>query len=616
MALQLARARGMAIGRLRVAGAGEPVRLRLGIERQLASSDLVGTHLPVAAILVVRRFVDPLPGQFRARAAMPDPRWQLLVRETVDRLADGAARPADGAVDPAAPAVRFTDRAELLYCAICDLLSLGSLGSWWWRDLRLHSLADVIAELIGEPGDIPALIARLDRRGLATALAHRIGPAQAADLVRSTAQTFGVSAIAEAALDGWPRAGAARLPAVHPETRRHVGVSDPLTRDGGLGPALSLEQGAVVALALGLASPVRPRLRAGVEARHRALVPASLFSQSPDPTAERASEGRQQDGEWPAKSRMPPARQIRSAAARPGQGTDPPGDLRPRIDQVPSSGRPEAPTGRSGVDPAAEVPVTGRDPDDARGFEGLMGPGGRNSGGELSVSTALGGLFHLVHIGQVLGLYGDFTSPAKPGIPLNIWDFVTLVGEQLGAGRPRDPVWSLLAGLAGRDPWSPAGAGYRPPRVWRVPPAWLGPFDASGRWRCHAGYGRARLIHPAGFPVVDGSGLDLDQERRRYVLSDPVVEECSEPDRRTARERWVGNLAAYVRARLGVAMHLPPSQAPRVLLRRPAVVEVTSTRVDVTSSLSDLSISVRVGGLDRDPGFVPAAGRSLWYHFS
>jgi len=37
--------------------------------------------------------------------------------------------------------------------------------------------------------------------------------------------------------------------------------------------------------------------------------------------------------------------------------------------------------------------------------------------------------------------------------------------------------------------------------------------------------------------------------------------------------------------------------------------------VDVIFALADLPIEVRLGGLDRNPGWVPAAGRVITFHY-
>jgi hypothetical protein len=42
---------------------------------------------------------------------------------------------------------------------------------------------------------------------------------------------------------------------------------------------------------------------------------------------------------------------------------------------------------------------------------------------------------------------------------------------------------------------------------------------------------------------------------------------------------------------------------------------VTATRLNVTFELARLPLAVRLAGLDRDPGWVPAAGRYVAFHF-
>ena len=80
------------------------------------------------------------------------------------------------------------------------------------------------------------------------------------------------------------------------------------------------------------------------------------------------------------------------------------------------------------------------------------------------VETEFGGLFYLINLGIFLGLYGDFTTPDEPGLQLNIWDFVALVGRELvGEEIESDAVWSLLARLAQREEGDQPGSGFEPP---------------------------------------------------------------------------------------------------------------------------------------------------------
>ncbi|HEU4882814.1 MAG TPA: hypothetical protein VFT45_11225, partial [Longimicrobium sp.] len=58
------------------------------------------------------------------------------------------------------------------------------------------------------------------------------------------------------------------------------------------------------------------------------------------------------------------------------------------------------------------------------------------------------------------------------------------------------------------------------------------------------------------------------------------------------------------------------AEIPALLCRHPARLAVSASAVDVHLSLADLPLPVRVAGLDRDAGWIPAAGRSLSFHFS
>jgi len=148
-------------------------------------------------------------------------------------------------------------------------------------------------------------------------------------------------------------------------------------------------------------------------------------------------------------------------------------------------------------------------------------------------------VFYLVNLGIYLGLYGDFTMPMEPGIELNIWDFVALVGRDLiGAEIEKDPVWLLLADLAGRE------------------------------------------------------------------------------DELENMEPWLDELMPSVRQRLRAALGLDETTDPGpLLISHSGRVRVTETHIDVFLLLAELPIAIRFAGLDRDPGWVPAAGRFIAFHF-
>ena len=54
---------------------------------------------------------------------------------------------------------------------------------------------------------------------------------------------------------------------------------------------------------------------------------------------------------------------------------------------------------------------------------------------------------------------------------------------------------------------------------------------------------------------------------------------------------------------------------PLVALERPALVRLAELRVDVVFALATHPIELRLSGIDLDPGWIPAAGRALHFHF-
>ncbi len=241
--------------------------------------------------------------------------------------------------------------------------------------------------------------------------------------------------------------------------------------------------------------------------------------------------------------------------------------------------------------------------------------------------TRLGGLFYLVNLGLFLELYGDFTNPARPGISLPVWDFVTLVGRRLFAAEPPDDsAWDLLRHLAGRTPDAAPGAEFEAPEQWRLPAAWLTPFPESGPWSWSAAADRLRVRHPEGFSLIDvardetDAARQVEAETRAYGAVAPATlrQEVVKvpPAGASALDRWLDWLLPYVRLRLCRALGLAGADGlAELLLAHRARVVVTETHLDVSFSLDELPLAIRLAGLDRDPGWVPAAGRFIAFQY-
>ena len=80
--------------------------------------------------------------------------------------------------------------------------------------------------------------------------------------------------------------------------------------------------------------------------------------------------------------------------------------------------------------------------------------------------------------------------------------------------------------------------------------------------------------------------------------------------------RWVARLGAYADARIRLALGLgADTRVASVLLAQPARVLVSPSHVNVVLELATLPLEVRVAGLDRNPGWIPAAGRFVAFEF-
>ena len=203
----------------------------------------------------------------------------------------------------------------------------------------------------------------------------------------------------------------------------------------------------------------------------------------------------------------------------------------------------------------------------------------------LIVETRFGGIAFVLNALIAMQLYGDFTRPlAVPEAP-SPFDLLALLGRRwFGARFRRDPIDALLAELAGREPAEPIR--FEPP-LWRVPDAWLSPWPvkaAASGW------------HPAGFPV-DQASFDRRLPRR-------------------PRERWIASLALYLEARLALALDIPLRAALRLTCSQNASVTCESDRVTLAFALATHPLALRTAGLDRDPGYLPAARRDVRFVFA
>ncbi|HEX5604228.1 MAG TPA: hypothetical protein VFX63_16830, partial [Pyrinomonadaceae bacterium] len=79
---------------------------------------------------------------------------------------------------------------------------------------------------------------------------------------------------------------------------------------------------------------------------------------------------------------------------------------------------------------------------------------------------------------------------------------------------------------------------------------------------------------------------------------------------------WLTDLLPHIKARLILALGIESEDSlAEILLHHHAKVTITPTHLDIFFPLADHPIEIRLSGLDRNPGWVPAAGRFIAFHY-
>jgi hypothetical protein len=187
------------IGRLRVHGGTQSPYLRLAMSGMLERADLCPPGIPPAAVLIVRRMADPLPGRLspQPRPGTSNAAWERAARDNLAGLHRRAARPGRGPVPPDADAVVFADESELLASLALDLVGGRLRERWWWRSVAGSSTAafpPALPTLLRDRAVwVPATLARLARQGRAVEIVRALSPAEALSVLAAVSQAHGVS---------------------------------------------------------------------------------------------------------------------------------------------------------------------------------------------------------------------------------------------------------------------------------------------------------------------------------------------------------------------------------------------------------------------------------------
>lgn len=183
-------------------GAAATVAERQHWQRQFDQAlSRVSLHpaLPPQAILVVRSLPDPRPGSLLAENSWRGLReWEQAAQTTLNDCWRTAVRPAQSPVPTTANSVWFADPAEWLACLSRDLYRGVAGDRWWWKTtLRGHlyySTIDTLVQLWQASAPwLPATLHGLLRHDPATltGILGNLTPAQASQLLAQVAQVYG-----------------------------------------------------------------------------------------------------------------------------------------------------------------------------------------------------------------------------------------------------------------------------------------------------------------------------------------------------------------------------------------------------------------------------------------
>lgn len=504
------------------------------------------------SVLIVRRLA---PKARLARAGALDP-FVVGVQEDLRRRVETARR---GRAGGEGEDLLFEDEGDLEAAIVVDWLSTGgasSAGRWWRAAIDDRTpMARWRRVIFSDPYRLGPALVRLTDRGAAARWLAAFEPAEVAAATLRMLKAHGASAAIEAPEPGRPVAGRTR------DTR--TGLTQLAAIAPEAFPILRPDISALIA-----AAAVVARRPAWFNTRAFALAIAAVSA-----AAER-----------PAK----PAGPDRTAAPRPSRARSslaapaPPGVARYRAsaeDSAAGASRSvdDLPPIPESVKPGPGAERTDPPPEPSASPAAFADPRG-------VVQSEFGGLFFLLNVFLALGVYGDFTRPDDGLKGLSPFELLVIVGRRwFGAAFDADPMAAMLAQLAGLQPGERPGRLFEAP-VWSPPQAWLSPWTAEG-------------ISPGTF-----AWADIPDPRRSPAWR---------------RRRWLDRFTRYLAARLALALGERSGPAARdIVCRQLGRISRDGDRLDVHFPLADHPIALRLAGLDRNPGWIPAAGRQIEFHFT
>ncbi len=563
------------------------LQVRQRFERALVDVEWMPPGLPPSAILLVRRLSPARREGTVSRASFGE-----LVSIALREQASRARRPWLHADATDAEAVLFEDEAELIACLARDWLHGLVADRWWWRNVLLDASphAWLRRDVLCRAERLVPAIAMLATRGEATAFIARLEAADCAQAIAAIARSHAV-----------PLAGVHEEPATAPSSERVAGAiavslddfvsavrSEAVRRLMHEVPELRHEslngaQRRLLALALALTrAPTwarTPSVAVGLEALDS--VETIELVRFPKPVSVSAH--------------------GRSAIVAPAQGT--------AAFAKPHSGASEPHGESDSVDsaPAATVTAIGRRPVGA-----IASPEGTKDWADASEPGESQRHVPAQKASMAKECIAPATTAAAP--PSWITDMSNAV-DATTAASPAPPRESTPypAGAAPHIATQFGGLFYLLNAALAL--EFYGDFTAP---RSHG-----LALSPWDWLAMVGRAWFGDEIIADRVwgalagLAGRTPEEEPGRDFQPPSQDWLSDNLAMLRARIALAVDgAEDDDLPALVCRHEAGIEITAGTVHVHLALRDLPLAIRIAGLDRDPGWIPAAGRDIRFHFA
>jgi len=557
----------------------EALRVRRGFERAVATVDWRPAGLPTGAILLVRRLTamtdDSVQAPFGER-----------VTQALRRHADRARRPWIERDVADAEAVFFADEAELVACLARDWLRGLVADRWWWRTvlgsvdvhawIRRHALPR--GEVL-----VPAM-ALLAASRQAVAFVARLEPLQCAEALEAIARSHGVAMpvmTPEREIATKPaRAGRPRqlsrneqaAQAIRHQALVRLSSEAPEALASGLAPVQRQLLAMTLALSRAPAWVRKPQFAHALDelAKPDVVRPAASLREDPHEDVPEPSLAVAQtataavdDPETDVAAPATPLSQHSRIARRKSRGARAT-RLAAQLHDEPAAPAPQS-HGTRGTGFVPEASVGAASSCDETSFASAQAPEelhlGDDSRETASTTTAVAHTA-LDELARTPTGFGGVFYLLNAAIAMGLYGDFTM---------PRAPGLAL-------SPWD-----------------WLALVGRE--W-----FGDAFVEDPAWTMLAGLAGRAPDEEPGR--------------DFDWPAHDWLATQVAALHERLALALDACEwKDIPAFVCRYAAQVEVSPTTVHVHLALADLPLDIRIAGLDRDPGWIPAAGRSVRFHF-